>query len=169
MEVPNLFDKLGGRKFILGVLSLASLILLSLKAPTAVTPELIAGLLGIITAFNISNVTTTLKGMGQNVSAPMDLPPPNPTDPNLSDQLKVELLNFQQQIDQANQRVETMADIVQKSLLTRPATSDSLNTVPLRYGTSEGITDAATPTAQADTNRAAIQEYLSQTFGQRRG
>ena len=148
----TMIDKLGGRKMILGTLGLLTLALMSALKPGSVTTEFVAGLLGIIAAFNVSNVTTTLKTIGQNGPLPTSNEPP-PTGSGINDETKVALMNVQQQLDQSNQRIEQMVDIIQRTVLTKAKPVDNLSVQP------------TTGQTNASTNRQAIGEYLSTNFG----
>ena len=146
----TMFDKLGGRKFILAILGLIALVLLAVFKPEAISAELITGILGLTAMFNASNTVTTIKGL----TAPT--PPYEPT----QDYVKVELLNMQQQLDEAKvqantatNQVNALADIILK--LTSTVQGASVNTVP----------NERTQTNAAESNRQAISNYLKQNFG----
>lgn len=149
-EMNNVFDKLGGRKFILAVLGLVALVLLAVFKPGSISAELITGILGLAAMFNASNTVTTVKGL----NAPTT-PPESPTD-----YVKVELLNMQQQLDEAKaqsssaaNQVNALADIILK--LTSTVQGASVNSVP----------NERTQTNAAESNRQAISSYLKQNFG----
>ena len=149
-EVNNVFDKLGGRKFILAVLGLVALVLLAVFKPGSISAELITGILGLAAMFNASNTVTTVKGLNT----------PPPTSESTTDYVKVELLNMQQQLDEARaqsssatSQVNALADIILK--LTSTVQGANVNTVPMER----------TQTNAAESNRQAISNYLKSNFG----
>lgn len=155
----TMFDKLGGRKFILAVLGLIALVLLAVFKPEAISAELITGILGLAAMFNASNTVTTVKGLvAAGGSAPV--PPQPPSGESVQDYVKVELLNMQQQLDEAKvqastatNQVNALADIILK--LTSTVQGANVNTVP---------NERTQPNA-AESNRQAISNYLKQNFG----
>jgi len=149
-EMNNVFDKLGGRKFILAVLGLVALVLLAVFKPGSISAELITGILGLAAMFNASNTVTTVKGL--NTTPPTSEP--------TTDYVKVELLNMQQQLDEAKaqsssatSQVNALADIILK--LTSTVQGANVNTVPMER----------TQTNAAESNRQAISNYLKSNFG----
>lgn len=146
-------EKLGGRKMIIGTLGLIVLTVLAAFKPEAITAQFITGLLGIIAAFNIANVTNTMKALTNPSAQP-------PTSPNEdSDENKVNYLNLQSQIDTTTKQIEVLADIIQKSMLTRQANAGIVYTqAPIKQQPVEMAQGS-----NADTNRQAISQYLSGT------
>lgn len=150
-----MLEKLGGRKMIIGILGLISLVILSYFKSEAVTSQFVAGLLGIITAFNVANVTNTIKSINMsslNESKSNETEEISPIDEN-----KVVYLHLQSQIDATTKQIDTLADIIQKSLLTKAAINTNLYTQ----------TNAAQPAAEtaqvsnAEENRQAISQFLN--------
>jgi len=153
MEAHNTrLDKLGGRKFVLGLLGLVVLTVLGVVKPEAISASFITGLLGIVAAFNVSNVTTTVKTLGApstvDTSAPLN---------ELQENVKVDLLYLQSQVDVANQRVEAMANIIEKSLTPK---QQYANMDVTRQSMPESV---GTQDVQALANRQAIDRFLKQS------
>lgn len=76
-EKPNKLDAIGGRKFILAVLTMAALVAVGVLAPTALTAELVVGLLGVIGAYSGSNAVLSALSLkkssgGQIEAAPQE-------------------------------------------------------------------------------------------------
>lgn len=68
----NMFEKLGGRKFLVTAAVLISLITVAIVQPTALTTELVVGLLGVIATYSGSNAFLTsfaMKHAEQNIPA----------------------------------------------------------------------------------------------------
>lgn len=63
----DVFQKLGGRKFLLTLAAMAAIITIAIKSPTALTTELIVGILGAIATYSGSNAFLT--GLGMKASA----------------------------------------------------------------------------------------------------
>lgn len=63
----DIFQKLGGRKFLLTLAAMAAIITIAIKSPTALTTELIVGILGAIATYSGSNAFLT--GLGMKASA----------------------------------------------------------------------------------------------------
>lgn len=150
----SIFDLAGGRKMVLSLLSLGALTLLAYTKPQAITTEFVTALIGLVTAFSASNVINTMKSAG-NLS---NLEPSIEPDGSLAEEVKVSTLNLQTQIDDCNTRMERLADVIQKSLLTKPQ-------VPVNIYTQQEERQVQnepkyTPT-QADLNRQAINQYLT--------
>lgn len=56
METEStIFDKIGGRKFILSILTMGALVTIAIMSPTSMSTELIVGLLGVIATYSGSN------------------------------------------------------------------------------------------------------------------
>lgn len=55
----NIFEKLGGRKFLITVAVLVALITVAIVQPTALSTELVVGLLGVIATYSGSNAFLT--------------------------------------------------------------------------------------------------------------
>jgi hypothetical protein len=54
-EIETIFDKLGGRKFILSIGTMIALVTIAIMSPASLTTELIVGLLGVIATYSGSN------------------------------------------------------------------------------------------------------------------
>lgn len=156
--MENVFNLLGGRKMTIALLGLVSIVALAYTKPEAITTEFVAALLGLVTAFNTANAFNTVKGP-RNDSTPPSVPPVDLYSEflTLTDETKVNAMNMQSQVDTTNSRIEALADIIQKSLLTKAPQSASLYTQ----------TNAVQPTAEmvsvsnAEYNRQAINQYLT--------
>jgi hypothetical protein len=62
----NVFEKLGGRKFILSILIAIAIVAVAVLAPASLTTEVVVGLLGVIAAYSGSNAVLTGLAMRQN-------------------------------------------------------------------------------------------------------
>lgn len=58
-EQPNALDKIGGRKFVMSVLAMVSLIIIASLNPASLTTELVAGIIGVLATFSGSNAFLT--------------------------------------------------------------------------------------------------------------
>lgn len=61
----NIFEKLGGRKFILAVLVAIAIVAIAIYSPASLTTEVVVGLLGVIAAYSGSNAVLTGLAMRQ--------------------------------------------------------------------------------------------------------
>jgi len=134
----DFISKLGGRKFILGILSILILTVLAVVKPEAIKVELITGLLGILGLFNASNAFTTAKTAGL---------PPNPSAPNIDTEV------YQKQLDDTRLQLNNLTDIILK--LTAPPQPANMI---VQQPTNQGVQ------ANAQLNRDAIKQYLSNNF-----
>jgi hypothetical protein len=64
----NIFEKLGGRKFILSVLVAGAIVAVAVLSPASLTTEVVVGLLGVIAAYSGSNAVLSGLAMRQNKS-----------------------------------------------------------------------------------------------------
>lgn len=155
--MENVFNTLGGRKMTIALLGLVALVGLAYAKPEAITTEFVAALLGLVTAFNAANAFNTVKGP-RNDSTPPSSPTMNDFGV-LSDETKVTAMNIQSQVDTANGRIEALADIIQKSLLTQ-----SPKTAKVMYNATTDerpVQDETQYTpSQADLNRQTIAQYF---------
>lgn len=58
-EQPNVLDKIGGRKFVMSVLAMVSLVIIASLNPASLTTELVAGIIGVLATFSGSNAFLT--------------------------------------------------------------------------------------------------------------
>lgn len=63
MEQNDIFQKLGGRKFLLTLAAMTSIITIAITSPAALTTELIVGILGAVATYSGSNAFLTGLGM----------------------------------------------------------------------------------------------------------
>ncbi len=156
--MENVFNLLGGRKMTIALLGLVSIVALAYTKPEAITTEFVAALLGLVTAFNAANAFNTVKGP-RNDSTPPSVPPVNLYSEflTLTDETKVNAMNMQSQVDTTNSRIEALADIIQKSLLTKTAQQANMNTQPLAQ---QYVAEQA-PVSNAELNRQSINQYLT--------
>jgi hypothetical protein len=145
MDAKTFFDKLGGRKFVLGVLSLLALVVLATVKPTAITPELITGILGILGLFNATNAATSIKAMATQ----------KPSEPTQATAPQVDLSPVVSHLEAQQQQINSMADIILH--LTSTAKPANVGQAPTPERTQ--------PNGQAQANREAISDYLTQNFG----
>mgnify|MGYP003554278441 FL=1 len=66
-------------------------------------------------------------------------------------------MNMQSQVDTTNSRIEALADIIQKSLLTKTPQQANMNTQPLAQ---QYVAEQA-PVSNAELNRQSINQYLT--------
>lgn len=76
----NVFEKLGGRKFILAVLVAIAIVAIAVYSPASLTTEVVVGLLGVIAAYSGSNAVLTGLAMrqGQSGANVADIPQQEP-------------------------------------------------------------------------------------------
>lgn len=75
----NIFEKLGGRKFLITVAVLVALITVAIVQPTALSTELVVGLLGVIATYSGSNAFLTSFAM-RHPQQPTETPTEAPTE-----------------------------------------------------------------------------------------
>jgi hypothetical protein len=90
--MPNIFDLLGGRKFVLSLITIAVGSVVFLKTG-GISTELVALLVGVLTAFSAANAMTTVKTVG--LEAREEGAPEAAANPELTTQF--ETLTAQQQ------------------------------------------------------------------------
>lgn len=170
--MENVFNTLGGRKMTIALIGLVALVGLAYAKPEAITTEFVAALLGLVTAFNAANAFNTVKGP-RNDSTPPSSPQLSPEvisggNPvtalyqeftTLQEETKVNAMNIQSQVDTTNSRIEALADIIQKSLLTQ-----SPQSVKVMYNATTDERPVQNETkytpSQADLNRQTIAQYF---------
>lgn len=158
--MENVFNTLGGRKMTIALLGLVALVGLAYAKPEAITAEFVAALLGLVTAFNAANAFNTVNGP-RNDSTPPSTPPIDLYNEflTLTDETKVNAMNMQSQVDTTNSRIEALADIIQKSLLTQ-----SPQSVKVMYNATTDERPVQNETkytpSQADLNRQTIAQYF---------
>lgn len=165
--MENVFNLLGGRKMTIALLGLVSIVALAYTKPEAITTEFVAALLGLVTAFNTANAFNTVKGP-RNDSTPPSVPPVDLYSEflTLTDETKVNAMNMQSQVDTTNSRIEALADIIQKSLLTKtPQQANmSIQTTVAQPATEMSSVPRATEVwgqNNAELNRQSINQYLT--------
>lgn len=156
--MEKVFNLLGGRKMTIALLGLVSIVALAYTKPEAITTEFVAALLGLVTAFNAANAFNTVKGP-RNDSTPPSVPPVDLYSEflTLTDETKVNAMNMQSQVDTTNSRIEALADIIQKSLLTKTPQQANMNTQPLAQ---QYVAEQA-PVSNAELNRQSINQYIT--------
>lgn len=157
--MENVFNLLGGRKMTIALLGLVSIVVLAYTKPEAITMEFVAALLGLVTAFNTANAFNTVKGPRNDSPTPPSVPPVDLYNEflTLTDETKVTAMNMQSQVDTTNSRIEALADIIQKNLLTKISQQANMNTQPLAQ---QYVAEQA-PVSNAELNRQSINQYLT--------
>ena len=158
--MENVFNLLGGRKMTIALLGLVSIVALAYTKPEAITTEFVAALLGLVAAFNTANAFNTVKGPRNDSTTPPSSAPPIDLYNEfltLTDETKVTTMNMQSQVDTTNSRIEALADIIQKSLLTKTPQQANMNTQPLAQ---QYVAEQA-PVSNAELNRQSINQYLT--------
>jgi hypothetical protein len=73
------FDKVGGRKFVLAIVSLIAGLVTHVLSVKGLTSEVVGLIVGVIGTFSVANTVATVKAPGsQEIEADVQLPPPAP-------------------------------------------------------------------------------------------
>lgn len=112
--VENIFDYLGGRKFILSLILIIVGAVIELKTDRGVSTAFAGLLVGILTAFSASNAFTTTKmGAGADDSIPQsNVPVPDPKSLQAIEDVQKAIKEINGQLESAGQTLVTMATAV---------------------------------------------------------
>lgn len=112
----NIFEKLGGRKFILAVLVAIAIVAIAVYSPASLTTEVVVGLLGVIAAYSGSNAVLTGLAMrqGQSGGNVADIPQQEPmTEAPLEDKEGLNAIKINELETRLSQNEKTISEIIE--------------------------------------------------------
>lgn len=117
MNNDSIIQKIGGRKFLLSLIVLIAIIAIALAAPTALSTELILGLLGVIATYSGSNSVITalaLKKAPAPAAEVIDVPAEK--EQQSGSDLEARISNLEQRMAQNEATTAEVVDILKKAL-----------------------------------------------------
>jgi hypothetical protein len=121
-----MFEKLGGRKFVMSLCLLIAGIAIELRSPTGMSTNMVGFMLGILATFSASNVVATLRAGSSSPAnepaAPVEAsqpaePAPAAEPDQASAQALVFLVSKQHELDASIAGLQTAIGSIQKTLV----------------------------------------------------
>lgn len=116
-ESNDIFQKLGGRKFLVTIAAMAAIVVIAIMRPTALTTELIVGLLGGIATYSGSNAFLTSFAMRGTKQVASDNQPEEPQTLTISkqqDEHTTILIDLQQRMSQNEETTKQIIEIIKQ-------------------------------------------------------
>lgn len=114
----NIFEKLGGRKFILAILVAVAIVAIALHSPTSLTTEVVVGLLGVIASYSGSNAVLTGLAMRQGQSganvADISQAENMPVIPAQNEEIEIKLNELEGRVSQNEKTTSEIIDILKQ-------------------------------------------------------
>ena len=110
----DIFQKLGGRKFLLTLAAIASIITIAIKSPTALTTELIVGILGAIATYSGSNAFLTGLGMKSSTKKEESNQIGSGIEPAVDSDKEQRLYYLEQRMDQNEATTKEIIEIIKQ-------------------------------------------------------
>jgi type IV secretory pathway TrbL component len=114
----NIFEKLGGRKFILSILVASAIVAVAVLAPASLTTEVVVGLLGVIAAYSGSNAMLTGLAMRQNKISGTDSAETSAQAPQVEAEpetlMRDNVADLQARMEQAESQIAQLIEIIKQ-------------------------------------------------------